>query len=130
VVRARRLGAALLSLNLVVAAGFGLFVRIRTDIFEHSEHQACGLNKTGPGVVLKLRCELTATNTLQSTVTLHRTGISDPPGAVFEPGSGTPAPGGTSPTISIDAGARCPVVFIFRGEQQGKEIRSVFDRCG
>ena len=39
------LGAALLSLNLVAAAGFGLFVHLRTDIFNHSAHQACGLGK-------------------------------------------------------------------------------------
>ena len=125
----RGLGAALLSLNLVVAAGFGLFVRLRTDIFDHSEHRTCALGKTTSGVVMQLRCTLTATNAPTSTVTLHWTGISDPPGAVFEPGSGTLAPGETSPTISIDAGTQCPIVFILRDEQQGKEIRIPFDGC-
>jgi hypothetical protein len=125
----RGLGAALLSLNLVAAAGFGLFVRLHTDIFDHAEHRTCGLGKTTSGVVSQLRCTLTATNAPTSTVTLHWTGISDPPGAVFEPGSGTLAPGETSPTISIDAGTQCPIVFILRDEQQRQEIRSSFDGC-
>jgi len=125
----RGLGAALLSLNLVAAAGFGLVVRLRTDIFDHSEDRMCGLGKTMSGVVLQLQCTLTATNASTSTVTLHWKGISDPPGAVFKPGSGTLEPGETSPMISIDAGTQCPIVFILRDEQQGKEIRSRFDRC-
>ncbi|WP_432976610.1 hypothetical protein [Dactylosporangium sp. CA-233914] len=124
----RGLGAALLSLNLLAAAGFGLFVRLRTDIFDHSEHRTCGLRKS-MSVVLQLQCTLTATNAPTSTVTLHWKGISDPPGAVFEPGSGTLAPGETTPRISIDAGTQCPIVFILRDQQQGKEIRSPFDGC-
>ena len=57
-------------------------------------------------------------------------GISDPPGAVFEPGSGTLAPGETSPVISIDAGTQCRIMFVLCDERQRKEIRSSFDGCG
>src|SRR4051794_33927059 len=67
-----------------------------------------------------LRCTLTVTNALTSMVTVRWEGTSEPRGAVFNPGSATLAPGETSPTITMDAGRRCPVVFVLYDERQHK----------
>jgi hypothetical protein len=100
-------------------------VQATSYVFDTADQSNCSWG-TGRAAV----CTYVLTNKAESTVTFNWTAESDPPGATFQPSSGTLAPGQSSSPITVTDPFICPIVFIFRDNDHHLERQFPFnDPC-
>jgi len=122
VLRNRKPVQVLLALNILTSSYFALEANASVYIFNNNVEHHCQWGTGEPA-----RCTYRITVSPESTVDFNWKGFSQPPGATFKPLSGSISPGETSKEIMIVNPFICPMVFIFRDEEQNLEIRSRFD---